>query len=93
LFFRKFYDLNFHQNFTGSANNQESVIRTDNVVIAKRAKAKTSVAIYHGIDGKPLGGDVVSNLTQFQVNVSSVLVPIECSLWGSFLCSLIMFFI
>ena len=54
--------------FTGSANNQESsIIRSSNIVVEKRSKKKTSVAIYHGIDGKPLGSELVSSLTQFQV--------------------------
>ena len=57
---------------SGSASNQENnIIRSNNVVVEKHAKAKTSVAIYHGIDGNPLGGEVVSSLTQFQVITSS----------------------
>jgi len=45
---------------------EKEVVKTSNLIIEKTVDRKTSVAVYHGVDGNPLSKSVVADITQFQ---------------------------
>ena len=52
----------------GSNDVKDDIVKTAaNLVVEKSAARKTSVAVYHGVDGNPLEKKLVEDITQFQV--------------------------
>lgn len=48
-------------------DDDQQVKATGNLVVGKTSSKKTSVAVYHGVDGSPLDKSIVADITQFQV--------------------------